>query len=106
MRCFSTAEVRLRPGMSSDIRSFVKKIAGSPEQLSVAAFAVLVSLLPPPSSLVSSFGCYGKNFPHLFQVEKTILRHIVKDFFSVMVSRQPPWCKIGSRSVGVSGWII
>ncbi|KAH0882623.1 hypothetical protein HID58_058719 [Brassica napus] len=24
-RCFSTAEVRLRPGMSSDIRSFVKK---------------------------------------------------------------------------------
>ncbi|KAF3560058.1 hypothetical protein F2Q69_00010996 [Brassica cretica] len=30
-RCFSTAEVRLRPGMSSDIRSFVKKIASEME---------------------------------------------------------------------------
>uniref|UniRef100_A0A0D3CSI6 Small ribosomal subunit protein uS17 N-terminal domain-containing protein n=1 Tax=Brassica oleracea var. oleracea TaxID=109376 RepID=A0A0D3CSI6_BRAOL len=30
-RCFSTAEVRVRPGMSSDIKSFVKKIASEME---------------------------------------------------------------------------
>ena len=47
-------------------------------------------LLPPPSSLVSSCDRFGKNFPLLFQVEKAISRLIVGDFFSEMVSRQPP----------------
>ncbi|KAF3554807.1 hypothetical protein F2Q69_00014472 [Brassica cretica] len=43
-----------------------------PEWCSVAAFTVRVCSLLPLSSPVSSSGCFGKNFPHLFQVEKTI----------------------------------
>ncbi|KAF2612874.1 hypothetical protein F2Q70_00011518 [Brassica cretica] len=39
---------------------------------------------------VSSSGCFGKKFPHFFQVENAISRLIVGSFFSAMNSQQRP----------------